>query len=377
MKKLCIISIACIALLASCSDNYKNVIVSSDGYPINWNAAADSSTTSLITNFWNPTAHYFNGATSGSSFGGYWPQAHALDVLVDAYVRTNDVKYKTYFDQWYAGVQVANGGSFLNYFYDDMEWNALALLRTYTATKDDKFKTAAQTVWTDIQTGWNTNGGGGISWNKGSLNSKNACSNGPACILAARLFQQFGVASDKAWALKIYDWEKSTLFNPSNGAVNDALNASSGVISNYISSYNQGTFIGSAVELFKITGDKTYLNDAIKAANYSISSLTSNRILNSEGSGDLALFKGIFVRYFTELIQCPGLDAATKDRFVLFLKYNANELWYSGTNKKYVTFTSDLTIAPNFLSETEMNAQVSGCMLIEAAALLDKAGNFK
>jgi predicted alpha-1,6-mannanase (GH76 family) len=258
-----------------------------------------------------------------------------------------------------------------------MEWNALALLRTYGATKDDKFKTAALTVWTDIQTGWNTNGGGGISWNKGSLMSKNACSNGPACILAARLFQQFGDTVNKAWALKIYDWEKSTLFDPSTGAVNDNLNAATGVISNYVATYNTGTFIGSAVELYNITKDKSYLNDAIKAANYTIDELTSNRILNTEGTGDLALFKGIFIRYFTVLIQSPGLDSATKDRFVLFLKYNANELWYSGTNKHFVTFTSDWTTAPNFLSETELNAQLSGCMLIESAALLDKAGEFK
>ncbi|MDP4238656.1 MAG: glycoside hydrolase family 76 protein [Bacteroidota bacterium] len=376
MKKLCIICIACIALLSSCSDNYNNVVVPAAGSTINWTAAADSSTASLIANFWNPTDHYFNDATTGTNFQ-YWPQAHGLDVLVDAYLRTNDAKYKTYFDQWYAGVQVGNGGSFINNFYDDMEWNALSLLRTYTATKDDKFKIAAQTVWADIQTGWNTNGGGGIAWNKNQLWSKNACSNGPACILAARLFQQFGDTINKTWALKIYDWEKNVLFDPSTGAVNDNLNVASGVISNYISTYNQGTFIGSAVELYNITKDKTYLNDAVKAANYTINKLTNNRILNAEGKGDLALFKGIFIRYFTELIQCQGIDSATRDRFVLFLKYNASGLWLNGINKQYVTCTSDWTTAPNFLSQTELNAQESGCMLVEAAALLSKAGDFK
>jgi len=376
MKKLFIISIACVALLASCNENYNDVVVADEGYAIDWNAAADSSATGLITNFWNPATHYFNDGTTGSNFG-YWPQAHGLDVLVDAYLRTNDDSYKTYFDQWFTGVKAGNGGSFLNFFYDDMEWNALALLRTYNATKDEKFKTAAQTIWIDIQTGWNTNGGGGIAWTKGDLFSKNACSNGPACILAARLFQQFGDTVNKNWALKIYDWEKSTLFNPSNGAIYDNLNAKSGVISSYISTYNQGTFIGSAVELYKITGEKTYLNDAVKAANYTINKLTANRIINAEGTKDLALFKGIFIRYFTELIQTPGLDSATKERFVLFLKYNANKLWRSGTNKQYITFTSNWTTAPNFLSETELNAQESGCMLIEAAALLKKAGDLK
>lgn len=374
MKKLIIMCLACIAVLSSCEEDYNNIVVTDSRYTIDWNAAADSSSTGLISNFWNATSNYFNYTATGTDFH-YWPQAHGLDVLLDAYERTKDDSYKSYFDKWFTGVKAKNGNTFLNHFYDDMQWNALSMLRAYNATDDEKYKTATVVLWEDIKTGWNEKGGGGIAWNKGELNSKNACSNGPACILAARLYQQFNDAADLEWATKIYNWEKEVLFNPSNGAIYDNLNASTGVISNYISTYNQGTFIGSAVELYKITGEKTYLNDAVKAANYTINKLTANRILNTEGNADLALFKGIFVRYFTQLIQTPGLDAATKKRFVLFLKYNANELWYSGTNKQYVVFKSDWKSAPYFLSETELNAQLSGSMLIEAAALLKKSGD--
>ena len=375
MKKIFgTIFIVGIVLLASCGNKNNNTIDNS--YTINWSAAADSSTGSLITNFWNSDAHYFNDSMGGTHFQ-YWPQAHGLEVLIDAYLRTKNDSYKTYFDQWYSGVQKANGGSFIGYYYDDMEWNAIAMLRTYSATKDSKFKTAVQTVWDNIQTGWNTNGGGGISWNKGEPWSKNACSNGPACILAARLYEEFGNVSDKDWALKIYQWEKATLFDQATGAVHDNLNTKTGVISNNIFTYNQGTFIGSAIELYKITKDKSYLNDAIKAADYTINSLTTDQILNNEGGGDAALFKGIFIRYFTELIQNPDIDNATKQHFVLFLKYNASELWRYGTNKKYVTFTPDWTTPPLFLSEMKLKAQESGCMLIEAAALLNKEGYFK
>ena len=374
MKKLIILCLACVAVFSSCEEDYNNIVVTDDRYAIDWNAAADSSSTGLISNFWNSTSNYFNYTATGTEFH-YWPQAHGLDVLLDAYERTKDESYKSYFDKWFTGVKAKNGNTFLNHFYDDMQWNALSMLRAYNATDDEKYKIATIVLWEDIKTGWNDKGGGGIAWNKGELNSKNACSNGPACILAARLYQQFNDAGDLEWATKIYNWEKEVLFNPSNGAIYDNLNASTGVISNYISTYNQGTFIGSAVELYKITGVKTYLNDAVKAANYTINKLTANRILNTEGNADLALFKGIFVRYFTQLIQTPGLDAATKKRFVLFLKYNANELWYTGTNKQYVVFKSDWKSAPYFLSETELNAQLSGSMLIEAAALLKKTGD--
>ncbi|HAH22224.1 MAG TPA: glycosyl hydrolase family 76, partial [Prolixibacteraceae bacterium] len=91
------------------------------------------------------------------------------------------------------------------------------------------------------------------------------------------------------WALKIYDWEKSTLFNPANGAVYDNIDSRTGDIQkSWIFTYNEGTFLGSAVELYKITGEKGYLNDAIKAADYTLNNLVdgNDRLLKIEGNGD-------------------------------------------------------------------------------------------
>ncbi|MCD7713079.1 MAG: glycosyl hydrolase family 76, partial [Firmicutes bacterium] len=110
---------------------------------INWYAAADSSSTALIGSFWNAGEKYFNYDNNGNTAFHYWPQAHALDVLVDAYLRTGDAKYKTCFDQWFEGVKIKNGNTFKNDYYDDMEWNALAILRAYQVTKDQKYKEAA------------------------------------------------------------------------------------------------------------------------------------------------------------------------------------------------------------------------------------------
>ena len=334
---------------------------------INWYAAADSSSAALINSFWNTGGKYFNYDSNGNTAFHYWPQAHALDVLVDAWLRTGDAKYKTYFDQWFEGVKIKNGNTFKNDFYDDMEWNALAILRAYQATKDQKYKDAALEIWEYIKVGWNNNAGGGISWMKGQEYSKNACSNGPACILAARLYQEFGNEADKEWALKIYNWEKSTLFNSNNGMVYDNINSNTGAIQkDWIFTYNEGTFIGSAVELYKIKGEKSYLNDAALAADYTISTLVNNSILKDEGNGDGGLFKGIFIRYFVELIQQDRLDAGAKRRYTQFLQVNAETLWTEGTNKSNVLFGTYWRTASTGLTE-----QLSGCMLIEAAALLE------
>ena len=368
MKKWLCILFLLPALILSCGKDDANDPVP-DEDKIDWNKAADGSSMALASLFWNPGEKWFNYDSNGDASWNYWPQAHALDVMTDAWLRTKDDRYKAYFDQWYAGVKARNGNTFENDYYDDMEWNALAILRVYQATGDTKFKEAALQIWEYIKTGWNTNAGGGITWKKGMEYSKNACSNGPACILAARLYQEFGDESNKEWALKIYNWEKSTLFNQNNGAVYDNINSETGEIKkDWVFTYNQGTFIGSAVELYKIFNEKAYLNDAMLAADYTTSSLTSNSVLKSEGTGDGGLFKGIFIRYFTELIRQDRLDASAGKRYIQFIRYNAETLWTKGTTTPAVLFGPDWTVKPGFV--TGLTEQLSGCMLIEAAAAL-------
>jgi predicted alpha-1,6-mannanase (GH76 family) len=372
MKKLLLLFLVfpCVLCL-SCEKDNDQPGPKPDEEQIDWSQAANSSSRALINSFWNSNEKCFNTYSTGVLNFQYWPQAHGLDVIIDAYLRTKDASYKNYMDQWFEGVKIKNGGTFKNDYYDDMEWNALAILRAYKATKDVKYKEAALQIWEYIKEGWNGNAGGGITWKKGMEYSKNACSNGPACILAARLYQEFGDESNKEWALKIYNWEKTTLFNPNNGIVYDNINSETGKIQQWIFTYNQGTFIGSAVELYKILNEKSYLNDAVLAANYTISSLVDNSVLKNEGTGDGGMFKGVFVRYFTELIQQDRLDATDKKRYLLFLEHNAETLWTQGTSTPAIFFGPNWRVKPGV--STGLTEQLSGCMLIEAAALLENA----
>ncbi len=365
-----------VVLFQACGKDDDPVDDEKKEYPINWSAAADSSSSNFIYSYWNAADHYFNYTNAGSKDFHYWPQAHALDLMVDAYKRTNDNLYKTTINDWYSGVKAQNGNTFLNVFYDDMIWNSLAMLRAYNATNDEKYKTAAIEVWNDIKGGWNTTyANGGIAWKKDQPYSKNAVSNGPASIIGSRLYQQFGNTSDKEWALKLYDWEKEYLFNPASGAVYDGIDGRTNETNKaWIFTYNQGTFIGAALELYNITKERGYLNDAMKAADYTLNNLIdgNDRLLKSEGNGDGGLFKGIFIRYFTQLILHPELDSAVKKRYTLFLKHNAETLWRQGTNKSLVTFGPYWKTKPG--SSTDLTTQISGAMLIEAAALLEREG---
>ena len=380
MKKIIFLTLA-VFCFAFCGCNDSN-------QKINWKSVADSSSKSLLTNFWNTTYYYFNEASDSIRWGGhYWPQAHALDVLVDAYLRSGDKYYRDYFERWLEGVRRANGNKWANNYIDDMEWIGIAALRAYQATGIEGFLTVVREVWdgtTDdmedpnaafgIKRAWTDVGDGGIFWeSRRNRHSKNACSNGPAAILAAYLYQAFKNKEDLEWAKRIYAWEKETLFNPESGAIYDNLNTRTGTKNmRLVLTYNQGTFIGAAVALYKITGDKSYIADAMKAADYTITTLINaeDNILKSEGRRDGGLFKGIFVRYFAQLILSDGISNDVRKRYVDFLVHNGETLWREGTSRPAILFGPYWKTPPG--ESTGHTEHLSGCMLMEALALLQK-----
>jgi len=372
MKNLIFISIILLSILLNSCNN------SVSEYRTDWSALADTTSRALVENYWNAEEKRFNYQNDGQSTEfHYWPQAHALDVLLDAYWRTGDRFYLTHIHDWFEGVPVQNGGDFLNRYIDDMEWNVLAMLRAYQLTGDEKFMEATEVVWEDIKKYWSDIAGGGLMWEKQDPYGKNACSNGPAAIFAARLFREKKNFDDLEWAKKIYHWERSTLFDEETGAIWDNIKETDDglkINKDWIFTYNQGTFIGAAVELFNLTNDSTYLYDAIKATDYTLESLTNraDNILKSEGGGDGGLFKGIFIRYFTQLIQHHALPHDKKQEYVDFLFHNAKALWNEGTDKERMLFGPYWKSRPE--GAVDLTIYLSGAMLMEAAAELSSAG---
>jgi predicted alpha-1,6-mannanase (GH76 family) len=336
-----------------------------------WPKIADSSQTALNTYFWSTSGKYFLISSNSSQWSYYWPSAHALDVLVDAYLRSPNTFVKQRMDDLLVGMKAQNGNTWLNYYYDDMEWMALACLRAYQATNDVAYKNITDILWADIKNGWSSDLGGGIWWRKDN-SSKNTPSNMPAAILAARLYKAFNNPQDLQWAQQIYNWQKSVLYDGVSGWVYDNIDKNGLKNTSWKFTYNQGTFLGAALELYKITGNAGYKSDAIAAADFAVSSgqLTANGILKDEGGGDGGLFKGVFARYFNRLIVEGDLDAGKKTAYINFVKKNAETLWSKGTNKTYTFFGSAWDAKPG--ATTELTIQLSGSMLIEAMAELKR-----
>ena len=363
----------------------------------NWQQMADGMTNALIKRFWGAEfpgykkRYYFNYGSdlSNMTTEHYWPQAHAMDVIVDAYMRTGDKKYLDMYPLWWKGAPKFNFAgrkedAWWNPFVDDMEWMVLAQIRMYESTSEKKYLKKAMQMYNDwIWPQWGPEDEapwyGGITWKTDVEKSKNACSNGPAAIIAARLYNFYDVAGMKGKkpreeylteAKKIYHWLKSTLLQPS-GAVADNMARNGEINRKWIFTYNQGTFLGAAHELYKITGDKQYLADAVKAAEYVMDHMSGNRgVLGNATEGDGGLFHGIFLRYFVKLINDETLDMDTRRKFHAYLTHLATVMAEHGVNKNTMLYGGRWWKAPADNAPVGLTPHVTGCMLMEAMCVL-------
>lgn len=354
-------------------------------YVIEWSAAADSCTTSLISYFWNDAKGFFNSSSNQADDLGwnYWPQAHAMDVVIDAYLRTGDTKYSAMFDKWFEGIKLQNDGGqtngYTNDFYDDEAWIALTMTRLYNTTNDSKYLNVAKELYSDITNGWNEDyQGGGIAWRKSQPWSKNSCINGPASLLA---FKLYNVTHDESYAqfgLKVYDWLRENLFDPGTGEVIDNINGETGEVAEWNFTYNQGTVMAAALEAYRYTGNVLYLKDSRRAANFAISSdkfldSSINTIMrengNKPGGDDAALFRAVFFRYFEDIIEAPEFDEAWHKKFVACFNSSSEYLWRHGVvDKRWILFSGDWQNGVEPGGVASLNAQVSACALIELRA---------
>lgn len=358
---------------------------------------ANGMSRALVDRFWGanfkdyPERYYFNYGSdlSNMTTNHYWPQAHAMDVIVDAYQRTSNKFYLNIYPLWWIGAPKFNFSGrkedpWWNEFVDDMEWINLAQIRMYESTGNkDYFMKAKQMYDQWIWTTWGPEDEapwyGGITWKTDVSKSKNACSNGPAAIIAARiynLYDKIGITTVKSKeeylneAIKIYTWLRNNLFDSHTGAVYDNMNRK-GNISKAVFTYNEGTFTGAAHELYKITGDKQYLNEAVKACNYVIDYMSKNDgVLDNATSGDGGLFHGIFFRYFVKLINEPNLDYANRKKFHDYLTNCATVMAEQGVNPKTMLYGGNWRKAPTDDEGVPLTPHLSGCMLMEAMCVL-------
>lgn len=234
---------------------------------------------------------------------GFWGVAEMMEIVLDAYEVTKDVKYINRFNIMYQNFLAHNQADWMyNKYNDDVTWAVLFCVRGYLLTGNKAYLDKGKEQFDKMYARAFTNTyGGGLIWYE-TKTSKNACINGPAIVASCYLGQATGDKTYYDKAIALYTWSKLYLFNPVTGKVNDNvdLNKRTGQlrVSNWSSTYNQGTYMAAAVMLYNYTKEGNYLSEAERIARYTRDTMYHVSVMdNEDGGDDLPGFKGIFARY--------------------------------------------------------------------------------
>jgi predicted alpha-1,6-mannanase (GH76 family) len=278
---------------------------------------------------------WYNAGNALYDTTGWWNAANCIEAIENVIFANNDVQYLGVLTNTF---NRNSGGNFLNSFYDDEGWWANAWIRAYDLTGNTNFLSMAKTIFADLVGGWDTTNTvcpGGGWWNK-THTYKNAIPNELFLLAAIRLHQRTpgdsGPGSYFYWATNEWAWFKASGMINGQALVNDGLN---GCVNNGSTTwtYNQGVILGGLTDLYKVTGDLTYLSQATAIANAAILHLVDgNGILrepceSGDCGGDGPQFKGIFIRYLAYLY-----DVTRNPSFYNFLYKNAHSVWFNDRN---------------------------------------------
>lgn len=316
--------ITTICLLIAC---FPTTVVHAASPPATDYSTADELAASALQNWYD-----INAGNWSSSLRWQW--ANAVQALESTYVRTNGLEYGYAMTDTY---DQNNSGNFINDAgYDDEGWWALAWLRAYDLTGNSRYLSMAKTIFNDMSTnGWDTTVcGGGMWWNKAKT-YKNAITNELFLTIAARLHQRTpgdsGNGSYLDWAQKEWTWFSNSSMINSAHLINDGLSncANNGGTT---WTYNQGIILGGLTDLYKITGNGSYLSQAEAIADATLATLVSSAGILSETcepscDQDQEQFKGLFMLNLAYLY-----DEDLKPSYAIFLAKNASAIWANDRN---------------------------------------------
>jgi predicted alpha-1,6-mannanase (GH76 family) len=287
---------------------------------------------------------------------GWWNAANALTAVIRYTEHTGDRSHEHVIERTFRQAPHRNSG-FVNKFFDDNFWWALAWADAYDLTGESRYLDAAKAIFAHNLSGWDDTCRGGLWWNE-DRKYKNAITNELLLTLAARLHQRTQGSREGApgeeyltWALRSWEWlYGSGMIGPS-GLVNDGLTAACANNGGPTWTYNQGVILGGLAALHAITGDAAYLRQGETIADATLATLTippgilaePTELAEVQGpgtggralDGDQTQFKGIFARYLHDFSRSPGLPADKSATYRAFILANADSVWSNAGNERH------------------------------------------
>jgi predicted alpha-1,6-mannanase (GH76 family) len=302
----------------------------------------------------------------------YWWQAHLLDCLVDAQLRSPTPRRARTVARLTRGIRLHNAGSWVNRYYDDIAWLGLAVQRAGPLVRRSG-PAALGAITARLGEGWTEDGGGGIWWRRDD-DFKNAPANGPAAIMLAR-------AGHVGFATAIADWMAEALLDPESGLVRDGVrlapDGSVREVVGLIYTYCQGVHLGTCVELAALDGHQRWGDRAVSIVDAMTHRLADqDGVLPGSGGGDGGLFAGIAARYLADAaVRRPELTAAAS-RLVLA---NATAAWAGraeiGGGPVFSADWAEPAREPGpGVPESDLSVQLGAWMVLEAAARVQRSG---
>ena len=236
---------------------------------------------------------HFTGVTSTNTAGdgfSWWMSANDLTAIIDNIRIANMASYQPVIGWIYAANRPAGAGGstgdvfgdFKNHFIDDTGWWAMAWIDAYDLTGDSFYLTTAEDDANYMNSFWDSTCGGGVWWSD-SKTYKNSIANELDLYVNAALHNLIpGDTTYLNQALNEWNWLDTTsgLLNSSflfeDGEVPVSSGSTACTIGTHTQTftYNQGVILEGLAELYKATGNMSYLNDGEALANASTTAPT-------------------------------------------------------------------------------------------------------
>ncbi len=277
------------------------------------------------------------------------------------------------------GVGGADVTGILN-VYDDQECLVREFLVAYDVTGDSKYLQQAEYLTDYVLDGWdctldsNFDEHGGIPWGPG-YTTKHSCSNGPMVSLLVWLHEHYKNSNEEItcryidtdnrrktrtvkksdyyleFARKIYGWQKEKLMT-ADGVYNDMLGGGTGrIVYEEVDgvtyraytreesqagppiSYNSGSMLSGAADLYRVTGESEYLTDLRELTDTSFSYFASydadNDVYIYDITGFRNWYNGVLMRAFVDATPYYSGAAAGVESFQKNLDYGYDNFVYN------------------------------------------------
>ena len=328
---------------------------------------AETAFTAFIDNMYNYDGQFLLAQQGSSSAAYYWNTALAIQGLL---------QYATFHANhgigglgWGADTVVStvqaivatqqtetgeNDSSLRDSYNDDMSWMIHGLTLLYQQTGQSSYTTLASTLLSTVQQSDDTSccgsHPGGVWWDTAHTSKVTASQIG-VTVAALRMIETGQYASTQAallsYAESHYSFWKANFVNTATGQVADHEDTT-GAITWWGFTYNNGLMLGAAVHLYQQTNQAAYLTDAALWATYLLNGMTvtvngtSRVILNNDCGGcdgDCSQFHQVSFHYLTEYYSLLYSQAVSSGSSVTqsqtdalcnvyaFLQSNIDSLW--------------------------------------------------